>query len=521
METLKLATGDVLFQQGDPAEALYLVLSGMVEWRDPEKNYTEILGPGTVVGESEALSGGIRKTTASALTESEVQVVPRGRIADQGEWLEPLLRKMARRAKPASDAAQKPTSVEEALVQVSQTVSSAVQAFQQQNIAFQERFERLLPKPKKEEELKLGLRDVTVDFGPITPLIEDGAINDILINRYDQVYIERFGKLERTSIVFPNDDAVLKLAYAIVDAVGRDINPHRPVVDARLLDGSRVNVIAPPLAVDGTCISIRKFSEKKLTLDHMIEQKNMSPAIGSMLKVISKCRLNVLISGGTGAGKTTLLNAISQHIDHSERIVTVEDAAELQLQQPHVVRLETKPLSYRGNPGDEVNIRDLVRNALRMRPDRIIVGEVRGHEAFDMMQAMNTGHEGSMSTIHSNHPRDALSRLENMIGMANMNIPAKAMRYQVASALNVIVQISRMRDGVRRIRQITEIAGMEGEQITMHDLFTYDQKGEDSDGNIIGDFKWSKITPRFVRRVGYYGLHDELEQALGVRLPKM
>jgi pilus assembly protein CpaF len=294
----------------------------------------------------------------------------------------------------------------------------------------------------------------------------------------------------------------------------------RPLVDARLLDGSRVNIIAPPLAVDGTSISIRKFSKKLVTLDLMAQNNNISQQVCEFLKVVGRCRLNVVISGGTGSGKTTLLNAISQYIDPTERVVTIEDAAELKLQQPHVVRLETRPHHIGMRADEDVSMRDLVKNALRMRPDRIIVGEVRGPEAFDMLQAMNSGHEGSLTTIHANHPRDALSRMENMISMADLQIPMKSLRYQIASALHVVVQISRMRDGQRRITYISEIVGMEGDVITMHDLFSYKPEGEDAKGKLVGVFKWSGIVPRFLKRIEYYGEVGRLEGALGVKFPK-
>ncbi len=359
------------------------------------------------------------------------------------------------------------------------------------------------------------------NMGLIQPLLEDDDINDILINGTESVYIERYGKLERTDIVFPRDSEVIELAEKIVKAVGRKLNPTRPLVDARLLDGSRVNIIAPPLAVDGTSISIRKFSKRVITLDMMAEQENISQALAELLKIIGKCRMNVIISGGTGSGKTTLLNAVSNFIEDEERVVTIEDAAELKLQQPHIVRLETKPVTFNNNRREEeVSMRDLVKNALRMRPDRIIVGECRGSEAFDMMQAMNTGHEGSLTTIHANHPRDCLSRLENMIGMANLGLPTRSIRSQISSAINIIVQISRMRDGRRRITYLSEIIGMEGDTITMQDLFTFNAKGEKADGTIDGEFKWSGIMPRFVRRAAYYGEIDRLAHCLNVRIPK-
>jgi len=310
------------------------------------------------------------------------------------------------------------------------------------------------------------------------------------------------------------------MANQIVETVGRKLDKRRPLVDARLLDGSRVNVIAPPLAVDGTVISIRKFSRRNLSLDIMAEQGNMNASLAKILRIAAGSRMNIVISGGTGAGKTTLLNAIANGIDENERVVTIEDSAELKLQQPHVIRLETKPFDIDKGRSEEVNMRDLVKNALRMRPDRIIVGEVRGPEAFDMMQAMNTGHEGSMTTVHANHPRDALSRLENMVMMANLGIPMSAIRYQVASALNLIVQISRMRDGHRRITYVTEVVGMEGDVITLQDLFTYvPDGGVDKNGRMTGKFKWSGIIPRFMRRVEYWGYKKELAEALGINLP--
>jgi pilus assembly protein CpaF len=372
------------------------------------------------------------------------------------------------------------------------------------------------------EKLKQHLVQELSNMGPIQPLLDDDSINDILINGTKSVYVERHGKLVRTDVVFPEDSQVMAIAEEIVKAVGRQLNPTRPLADARLLDGSRVNIIAPPLAVDGTSISIRKFSKRVITLDMMAETKNISAQIAMFLRIVGKCRMNVIISGGTGSGKTTLLNAVSSCIEDDERVVTIEDAAELKLQQPHVVRLETKPVLFtNGRREEEVSMRDLVKNALRMRPDRIIVGEVRGAEAFDMMQAMNTGHEGSLTTIHANHPRDCLARIENMIGMANLGLPMRSIRSQIASAINIIVQISRMRDGHRRITYVTEIVGMEGETITMQDLFNFSVTGEGKDGKLEGDFKWSGIMPRFIRRAAYYGELDHLAQCLNVRVPKL
>ncbi len=374
----------------------------------------------------------------------------------------------------------------------------------------------LLP---EEEALKGKLAEAVQALEPLRPLLDDDTVNDILINGPKNVFVERNGKLEKTDLVFPNDAQVFAIAEAIAAHIGRHVSVRKPLLDARLPDGSRVNVIVRPLAVDGTAISIRKFAKKSITLDHMGAAGNTSPNLSELLKVIASTRLNVIISGGTGSGKTTLLNAISEHIDHSERIVTIEDAAELKLQQPHVVRLETRPVRA-DKREDEVTIRDLMKNALRMRPDRILVGEVRGAEAFDMMQAMNTGHEGSITTIHANHPRDALARLENMIMMANLNLPPQAIRSQVASAIHVIIQISRMRDGQRRITFVSEVVGMESDIITMQDLYTFQTKGEGPDGKLLGEFKWTGIMPRFLRRCAYYGQGDRLSAALGVKLPK-
>lgn len=358
------------------------------------------------------------------------------------------------------------------------------------------------------------------DLGPIATLMQDDSVSDILINGPKEIFVERAGKLEATNLQFANETELRGLAERIVQAVGRQLDAERPLVDARLADGSRVNVIAPPLAVDGTSISIRKFSRDKIAIDDMVNYGSISQQVGEFLKVAGKCRMNIIISGGTGSGKTTLLNAISRNIDPGERIVTIEDAVELQLQQPHVVRLETKQAPYGQEAAMEVNIRDLLKNALRMRPDRIIVGEVRGPEAFDMMQAMNTGHEGSLTTIHANHPRDALARLENMISMANLNIPMRSVRAQITSALHLIIQSSRMRDGVRRITYISEIAGMEGDIVTMNDLFTYVVDGEGEDGKLKGHFQWSGILPRFLKRVAYYGELERLSKALGIKIPK-
>lgn len=346
----------------------------------------------------------------------------------------------------------------------------------------------------------------------IASLLNDDDVVDILINGPKNIYVERNGKLEKTDCQFSDVASLDAFAHSIAQAIGRSFEKDHPIVDARLPDGSRVNIIAPPLAVDGVMISIRKFSRRTMSLDDIVRQQGVSAPLGEFLKIAGRSHMNVMIAGGTGSGKTTLLNAISHYIATNERIVTIEDSLELQLQQPHVVRLETT---------DDIPIRNLVRNALRMRPDRIIVGEVRGEEAFDMMQAMNTGHEGSLTTIHANHPRDALARLENMISMCNLNIPQRTIRAQIASSLHLIIQTSRMSDGIRRVTYVSEIVGMEGDMITMNDLFTFKTSGEDSNGRIQGVFEWSGILPRTVRRIAYYGELEHLSQSLGVKIPKM
>ncbi|MGE0258434.1 MAG: CpaF family protein, partial [Alphaproteobacteria bacterium] len=338
------------------------------------------------------------------------------------------------------------------------------------------------------------------------------SITDILVNGPKQVYVERRGKLELSDVAFRDDQHLMNVCSKIVTRVGRRIDESTPLVDARLPDGSRVNIIIPPLAIDGASISIRKFSKKSITLDTMSANGSISQAMATVLKIAARCRLNILVSGGTGSGKTTLLNALSRMIDRAERVVTIEDAAELQLQQPHVVRLETRSANLEGS--GEITMRGLLKNALRMRPDRIIIGECRGEEALDMLQAMNTGHDGSMSTIHANNPREALTRLENMIGMTGINLPSKATRTQIASAVHLICQVNRMRDGQRRVTQITEVVGMEGDVITTQDLFAYQYEGESADGRLRGTFQSSGIRPAFLPRAQYYGLERALIEAI-------
>lgn len=357
-------------------------------------------------------------------------------------------------------------------------------------------------------ELLIQLIDDMIGLGPLEPLLADEAITDIMVNGPFQIYVERRGKVELSEQKFQNDQHVLNVAQRIVTRVGRRVDESSPICDARLPDGSRVNVIAPPLAIDGTSISIRKFAQKKIGLDTMVDKGSVSPDMALLLKIAGRSRLNIVISGGTGSGKTTLLNALSRLIDHGERVVTIEDAAELQLQQPHVVRLETRPANLEGK--GEVTMRDLVKNALRMRPDRIILGEVRGGEAIDMLQAMNTGHEGSMCTLHANRPRDALTRLENLVSMSGISLPAKAVRQQIASAVDMIVQVSRMRDGVRRITNIVEVVGMEGDVVVLQELFTFKFEGQDKEGNIQGRFDSTGLRPHFTPKAEYFGLDQAL-----------
>ena len=364
----------------------------------------------------------------------------------------------------------------------------------------------------EQRELVESLIADMLGLGPLEPLIADDTVSDIMVNGPKQVYVERRGKLELTEVVFRDDAHLMNICTKIVTRIGRRIDESRPLVDARLPDGSRVNIIIPPLAIDGASISIRKFSKKSITLDTMAANNSLSPAMATLLKIASRCRLNILVSGGTGSGKTTLLNALSRMIDSTERTVTIEDAAELQLQQPHVVRLETRTANLEGT--GEITMRDLLKNALRMRPDRIIIGECRGEEALDMLQAMNTGHDGSMSTIHANNPREALTRLENMIGMAGINLPSRAMRTQIASAVHLICQCNRMRDGARRVTQVTEVVGMEGDIITTQDLFTFQFQGEGADGKLRGTFTPSGIRPAFLPRAEYFGLDRALLEVI-------
>ncbi|MFI5091095.1 MAG: CpaF family protein [Terriglobales bacterium] len=353
------------------------------------------------------------------------------------------------------------------------------------------------------ERLSREILDEIFGLGPLEPLLKDPSISDILVNRFDRVYVERGGKLEITGLSFKDNQHLMQIIDRIVSRVGRRVDESSPMVDARLADGSRVNAIIPPLALDGACLSIRRFGRDPITARNMIENKTLTEPMLELLSAMVKGRLNLLISGGTGAGKTTLLNVLSGYIPNSERIVTIEDAAELQLKQEHVVRLETRPPNIEGKGA--VRQRQLVINSLRMRPDRIVVGEVRGEEAFDMLQAMNTGHEGSLTTVHANSQRDALARIENMVSMANLNIPERAVRHQVAAAIHAVVQVARLSDGSRKVLTISEITGMEGDIIAMQDIAVFERTGTDSSGRVRGVFRSTGVRPRFADRLATAG----------------
>ena len=365
----------------------------------------------------------------------------------------------------------------------------------------------------EQEDLLDDICNDVLGYGPLEPLLARDDIADIMVNGASRTFIEVGGKIQLTNIRFRDNAQLMNICQRIVNQVGRRVDEASPICDARLLDGSRVNVIAPPLAIDGPALTIRKFKKDKLTLDQLVKFGAISPEGAEVLKIIGRVRCNVLISGGTGSGKTTLLNCMTNYIDADERVITCEDAAELQLQQPHVVRLETRPPSLEGTGA--VHMRDLVKNCLRMRPERIIVGEVRGPEAFDLLQAMNTGHDGSMGTLHANSPREALSRLESMITMGGFSLPAKTIREMICSSVDIIIQAMRMRDGSRRITHITEVMGMEGDVVTVQDLFVYDVLGEDANGKLIGKHRSTGIgRPRFWDRARYYGEEKRLAAAL-------
>jgi pilus assembly protein CpaF len=358
---------------------------------------------------------------------------------------------------------------------------------------------------QERERLVQEVLDEVFGLGPLEPLLADPTVSDILVNTYKRVYVERKGILEQTAVQFRDDTHLLGIIDRIVSAIGRRIDESSPMVDARLADGSRVNAIIPPLAVDGPCLSIRRFGRERLTAEDLVNNNSLTMPMLDLLRGCVKARLNILISGGTGAGKTTFLNVLSSNISNKERIVTIEDAAELQLNQEHVVRLETRPPNIEGKGA--VHQRQLVINCLRMRPDRIIVGEVRGEEALDMLQAMNTGHDGSLTTIHANTTRDALGRLETMVAMANLNIPEAAIRRQIASALDVVVQVSRLSDGTRKVVSVAELTGMEGNVVTMQDIFVFNKRGIRENGEVIGEFVATGVRPKFAERLLVTGIH--------------
>jgi len=363
--------------------------------------------------------------------------------------------------------------------------------------------ERIVLNQQERHHLVLDIQHEMLGFGPLEPLLNDPSISDILVNTHSQVYVERRGRLELTDVSFHDNAHLMKIIEKIVSRVGRRVDESSPMVDARLPDGSRVNAIIPPLAVDGPLVSIRRFGASPLTVQNLLDFKSLTPPMIKVLESLGLAKVNILISGGTGSGKTTLLNLISGFIPANERIVTIEDAAELQLRQPHIVRLETRPPNIEGK--GEVTQRALVRNSLRMRPDRIILGEVRGPEALDMLQAMNTGHEGSLATIHANTPRDALSRLENMVSMAGVNLTPRASRQQICSAITVILQASRLADGTRKVVSIQEVTGMEGDIISMQEIFRFEQTGIDAEGKVLGHFCATGVRPRFAERLKTFG----------------
>jgi pilus assembly protein CpaF len=426
---------------------------------------------------------GLSQPDEVALLPRQVQSAPQSQIATQ-------LRERTLRAIDPTSAAE--LSFEALRRQLEQIIHA---------IANEERYEF-----SGREQMLLAdeLAADMVGNGPLEPLLRDEEVTDIMVNGPDLVYVERHGKLELTNVRFRDNDHIATIAQKIVARVGRRVDESSPMVDARLQDGSRVNVLFPPLAVDSPCISIRKFSRRRLSLSLMVENGTMTAGVARLLGIAARARLNVLISGGTGAGKTMLLNAMSHMIDHGERIVTIEDAAELQLQQRHVIRTETRPPNLEGN--GQVTQRDLLWNALRMRPDRIILGEVRGAEAFDMLQAMNTGHDGSMCTIHANTTRDAMTRVENMVQMGHASLPTRSIRQQIVGAIDLIVQVERMHDGQRRVTQISEVCNMEGDVVTMNDCVQLEFDREDDQGRIIAHYKGSQARPAFLPRLEYHGL---------------
>ncbi|MFA5663711.1 CpaF family protein [Castellaniella sp.] len=400
-------------------------------------------------------------------------------------------------------------------IDVSTALSQSAEAMRTEVDAIIDETVRSENLPVTLSEQRLMRQEILHDMfgvGPIEPLLQDESVSDIMVNGPDQVYVERYGKLELTPLKFRDNAHVVNVAQRIASTIGRRVDESSPMVDARLPDGSRVNVVLPPLAIDGASISIRKFSRKDLTLQRLAARGSLSSAMSRVLEIAASCRMNIIVSGGTGSGKTTLLNALSRHISVDERIVTIEDAAELQLQQPHVVRLETRPRNLEGL--GQITQGDLVRNSLRMRPDRIILGETRGPEALDVLQAMNTGHDGSMTTLHANSPRDAITRLESMVMMANGNLPLFTIRRQIASAVNLIVQVERMRDGSRKVTSIVELAGMEGEVIVTQELFHFTYDASSFDEEVRGTYDTTGLRPLFADRARYFGMENALVEAM-------
>ncbi|WP_137178726.1 CpaF family protein [Roseomonas sp. AR75] len=424
---------------------------------------------------------------------------------------------------PAAKPAETPAPLQALRTQVMERIDPRA-AVEMPQARVREQLERLVHEVAGAQRIEISatdqallaqeLVDDMLGFGPIEELLRDDGISDIMINGPENIFIEKRGKLQQVKLNFRSASHVASIAQKMAATVGRRVDESSPLVDCRLPDGSRVNVVFPPLALDGPCISIRKFSKRKVDLQGMVELGSLSNPIARVLEIASRCRLNIVVSGGTGSGKTTMMNAMSRMIDHGERIVTIEDAAELQLQQPHVVRLETRPMNLEGR--GEITQRDLIKNALRMRPDRIIVGEVRGAEAFDMLQAMNTGHDGSFCTIHANNARDGITRIENMVQMGTVSLPLRAIRTQIVSAVDVIVQLERMRDGKRRVQQVTEVCGLEGDVITLNDLFTYEFESEDAQGNLIGRWVSSRVRPGFMNKLRYFGLDSAFAQAMEI-----
>jgi pilus assembly protein CpaF len=455
----------------------------------------------------------IRNVVTVLLNEVLTSVKTKGTVGDAPV---PDVAAKARRVKAASSAGESQVKIQTMLLE--RIDSAAAVKMERKDLLRQ--VEEVVSEILNEEKIRLNgteqrqmvenLVDDMLGLGPLEPLIADEAITDIMVNGPYQIYVEKNGKLMLTDIKFRDNQHVLNICTRIVTKVGRRVDESSPICDARLMDGSRVNVIIPPLAIDGASISIRKFAKQKITFDQMVGS-SMSEEMATVLRIAGRVRLNSIVSGGTGSGKTTLLNALSSMIGEDERTITIEDAAELQLMQPHVVRLETRPANLEGK--GEINQQELVKNCLRMRPERIILGEIRGGEAMDMLQAMNTGHDGSMGTLHANSPREAISRLENMCAMSGVKLPNEAVRKQIAAAVNMIVQISRMRDGGRRLQKISEVTGMEGDVVTMQDLFSYEYVGEDENGKLIGEWKKHGVRPHFTPRAQYYGLDKELLEA--------